>query len=80
MSRSDPYQARARELCAAAGIEPDSRIGEGRGQPTWCAFRAAARAERVAVEQASVAADMAARTIPAGRAIPEQPAQDLRPA
>jgi tRNA-splicing ligase RtcB (3'-phosphate/5'-hydroxy nucleic acid ligase) len=63
MSRSDPYQARARELCAAAGIEPDSRIGEGRGQPAWCTFRDAARAERVAAEQASVAADLAARTI-----------------
>ena len=63
MSRSDPYQARARELCAAAGIEPDSRIGEGRGQPAWCAFRDAARAEHVAAEQASVAADLAARTI-----------------
>src|ERR1700724_917131 len=63
MSRSDPYQARARELCAAAGIAPDSRIGEGRGQPAWCAFRDAARAEHVAAEQASVAADLAARTI-----------------
>jgi tRNA-splicing ligase RtcB (3'-phosphate/5'-hydroxy nucleic acid ligase) len=63
MSRSDPYQARARELCAAAGIAPDSRIGEGRGQPAWCAFREAARAEHVAAEQASVAADLAARTI-----------------
>jgi tRNA-splicing ligase RtcB (3'-phosphate/5'-hydroxy nucleic acid ligase) len=63
MSRSDPYQARARELCAAAGITPDSRIGEGRGQPAWCAFRDAARAEHVAAEQAAVAADLAARTI-----------------
>src|ERR1700689_4230720 len=63
MSRSDPYQARARELCVAAGIEPDSRIGEGRGQPAWSAFRDAARAEHVAAEQASVAADLAARTI-----------------
>ena len=37
--RVDPYQARARELCLAAGVEPDSRIGEGRGQPAWCTFR-----------------------------------------
>lgn len=39
MSRTDPYQVRARELCLASGIEPDSRIGEGRGQPAWCTFR-----------------------------------------
>src|SRR6202035_6055174 len=38
-------------------------IGEGRGQPAWCAFRDAARAEHVAAEQAAVAADLAARTI-----------------
>lgn len=63
MTRSDPYQVRARELCLTAGIEPDSRIGEGRGQPAWCTFRDAARAEHVAAEQASVAAEMAANTI-----------------
>src|SRR4051812_48736358 len=57
--RKDPYQIRARELCVAAGIEPDSRIGEGRGQPAWCTFRDVARAEHVATEQASVAAEIA---------------------
>lgn len=63
MSRSDPYQIRARELCLAAGIEPDSRIGEGRGQPAWCTFRDAARREHIAAETASVAAEMVANTI-----------------
>lgn len=45
MKRSDPFQARARELCQAAGIDPDSRVGEGRGMPAWCTFREAARIE-----------------------------------
>jgi tRNA-splicing ligase RtcB len=43
MRRSDPYQARARELCLAAGVDPDSRVGEGRGMPAWCLYREAAR-------------------------------------
>jgi tRNA-splicing ligase RtcB len=54
--RTDPYQARARELCAAAGTDPDARVGEGRGRPAWCDYRAAARAEQVAAEQAQLAA------------------------
>lgn len=67
-ARSDPYQGRARELCLAAGIEPDSRVGEGRGQPAWCTFRDAARKEHLAREAEAVAAEMAANTIaPAGR-------------
>src|ERR1700736_521789 len=33
MRRPDPYQDRARELCRAAGVDPDSRTGEGRGMP-----------------------------------------------
>ena len=43
--RSDPYQARARELCLAAGIDPDSKIDRPgqRPMPTWCLFRDAAR-------------------------------------
>lgn len=57
--RTDPYQTRARELCAAAGTEPDSRIGEGRGQPAWCTFRDAARKEHVAREAVQTAADIA---------------------
>lgn len=57
--RTDPYQIRARELCAAAGIEPDGRIGEGRGAPAWCGYRDAARAEHVAREAAQAAAEIA---------------------
>ena len=48
--RPDPYQQRARELCLAAGIDPDSRVGEGRGQPAWCLYRDAARKEQLARE------------------------------
>jgi tRNA-splicing ligase RtcB len=54
--RSDPHQARARELCQAAGVDPDSRVGEGRGRPAWTDYRDAARAELVATEQALLAA------------------------
>lgn len=59
MSRSDPYQQRARELCAEAGIDPDSRLGEGRGRPAWCDFRVAARQEHVNQEAEKVAAEIA---------------------
>lgn len=59
--RTDPYQTRARELCLAAGIEPDSRIDRPgqRSMPAWCAYRDAARAEHVAKEAAQTAADIA---------------------
>ncbi len=35
--RADPYQARARELCLAAGVDPDSRIERPglRSMPAW---------------------------------------------
>lgn len=59
--RSDPYQSRARQLCETAGILPDSRVGEGRGQPAWTTFRDAARKEHLAKEAAAVAADIAIR-------------------
>jgi tRNA-splicing ligase RtcB len=59
VSRTNPYQARARELCVAAGIDPDSRVGEGRGRPAWCDFRQAARDEHNAREAAQAAADIA---------------------
>ena len=62
--RSDPYRERARELCALAGIEPDSRIGEGRGQPAWTTFRDAARQEHIAAEQAELAANRPASIAP----------------
>jgi tRNA-splicing ligase RtcB len=61
-SRADPYQTRAREMAAAAGLDPDERVGAGngkRGQPAWCQFRQAARDEHVAREIAAVAADAA---------------------
>jgi tRNA-splicing ligase RtcB len=53
--RSDPYQARARELCRSSGVDPDS-CNEGRGRPAWTDYRSAARAEQIAVEQATLAA------------------------
>jgi tRNA-splicing ligase RtcB len=55
--RKDPYQDRARELCQAAGIDPDSRVGEGRGRPAWCDYRDAAHKEHIAREQAAVSAE-----------------------
>lgn len=64
--RSDPYQVRARELAVAVGLDPDSRIGEGRGMPVWCTFRDAARAEHVAREAAATAASI-------GAAAPQRP-------
>jgi tRNA-splicing ligase RtcB len=57
--RQDPYQARARELCTTAGVDPDSRLGEGRGRPAWTDYRDAARQEHVAQEAAQTAADIA---------------------
>ncbi|MEW6640465.1 MAG: RtcB family protein [Pseudomonadota bacterium] len=54
--RSDPYMERARELCIAAGIDPDTRVGEGRGMPAWCLYRDAARKEKVARELDAAAA------------------------
>jgi tRNA-splicing ligase RtcB len=49
MRRTDPFQERARQLCQAAGVDPDSRFGEGRGQPAWCLYRDAARKEHQAL-------------------------------
>ncbi len=48
MRKHDPTEARARELCLAAGVEPDSRVarpGSERGMPAWCDYRDTARAE-----------------------------------
>ena len=56
MSRPDPYEQRARELCLAAGVDPDSRIGEGRGRPAWVDYRRPARDEHIAHEQSKLAA------------------------
>jgi tRNA-splicing ligase RtcB (3'-phosphate/5'-hydroxy nucleic acid ligase) len=62
MPRSDPYQARARELASAAGLDPDARIERPgqRSMPTWCTFRDAARAEHMAREAAAAATQIAA--------------------
>ena len=57
--RTDPYQQRARELATAAGVDPDSRVGEGRGRPAWCDYRDAARQEHVVREAAEVSATLA---------------------
>jgi tRNA-splicing ligase RtcB len=56
--RQDAYETRARELCLASGVDPDSRVGEGRGMPAWCAFRDAARKQHVAEEAAMLAAEL----------------------
>ncbi len=58
--RKDPHQQRARELCRAAGIDPDSRVGEGRGRPAWCDYRDAARREQMARETTAAAESIAA--------------------
>lgn len=54
LRKPDRLEARARELCTAAGRDPDSRVGEGRGMPAWCTFRDAARLEQVVAEAAAV--------------------------
>lgn len=55
MSRKDPYQARARELAIAAGLNPDDRMPRPgqRPMPVWCQFRQAARDEHIARETAA---------------------------
>ena len=62
MSRSDPYQERARELAVAAGVDPDGRVPmegkPGRSTPAWCQFRQAARAEHVEAEAVTLAAEL----------------------
>lgn len=59
MRRPDPYMERARELCLAAGVDPDSRVGEGRGQPAWCLYKDAARKEHLAREANATASSIA---------------------
>ena len=56
--REDPYQTRARELCLAAGVDPESRIERPgqRSMPAWCAYRDTALKEHVAAEVAATAA------------------------
>ena len=59
--RADPLEGVAREMCLAAGIDPNSRVakpGSPRGMPAWCNFRDAARAARNAREAADLAAQI----------------------
>ncbi len=67
MARSVAYQQRARELCAAAGIDPDSRIERPgqRSMPAWCQFRDAARAEHMKREAEAAAVKIAQKPQPA---------------
>src|SRR5260370_33685154 len=57
-----PYQVRARELCLAAGVDPDSRIERPglRSMPAWCAYRDAARQEHLACAAQAAAEGIAA--------------------
>jgi tRNA-splicing ligase RtcB len=61
MRKPDKWEARARELCLEAGINPDSRVnqhfkhnGRPKSIPAWCAYRNAARKESDLAEQAIV--------------------------
>jgi len=54
MRPPDKLEQRARELAIAAGLNPDARVGEGRGMPLWCTFRTAARQEHLVKEAAAV--------------------------
>jgi tRNA-splicing ligase RtcB (3'-phosphate/5'-hydroxy nucleic acid ligase) len=62
MRRPDSYEERARELCRAAGVDPDSRIERPgmRSMSAWCAYRDAARQERLLQQAATTAASIAA--------------------
>jgi tRNA-splicing ligase RtcB len=62
MRRADPYQERARELCRAAGVDPDSRIERPgqRSMPAWCAYRDVARKEQLVREAERTAEGIAA--------------------
>ena len=56
--RVDQLETIARELCVAAGCDPDSRVllsGKERGMPAWCTFRDAARAQKNGREAAELA-------------------------
>lgn len=63
MRKSNPLETRCREMAAAAGLDPDDRVGKAgsdRGMPVWCSYTDAARAEQNARE----AADLAKRHSP----------------
>jgi tRNA-splicing ligase RtcB len=60
MRPTDPFEARSRTLCLAAGQEPDARVPNpakpGKTMPAWCGFHDAARAAWTAERQAQAAA------------------------
>lgn len=59
--KPDPLELAAREMCLAAGSDPDARIpkpGSQRGMPAWCDFRDAARAAQNAREQTELSAQL----------------------
>src|ERR1700739_12896 len=64
MRKPDRYEARARELALAAGVDPDSRIERPgqRSMPAWCAYRDAARKEHLAAEAADTERSIAANS------------------
>lgn len=61
MTRSDPYQERARALAVEAGLDPDARIERPgqRSMPLWCTYRDAARAEHLARQAQSAKEEIA---------------------
>jgi tRNA-splicing ligase RtcB len=58
--RPDLYQVRAREIAIEKGLDPDARVGDGRGAPQWCSFRQAARDEHSAREAKAASGQIAA--------------------
>ena len=77
MRRPDPYETRARELAVAAGLNPDDRIGEGRGMPLWCRFRDAARQEQAVDPIADTQAVFLGVEVDVSRARLDRLVQDL---
>lgn len=57
MRKADRYEARARELAFAAGLDPDGRVERPgqRSMPVWCTFRDVARDEHVKSETDALA-------------------------
>jgi tRNA-splicing ligase RtcB len=65
--RPDPFEARARALALAAGVDPDSRVPNAarpdRTMPAWASFRTQAQQQH----NADLAAEMAAAMTPAAQ-------------
>jgi tRNA-splicing ligase RtcB len=61
MTRSDPYQERARALAREAGLDPDARVERPgmRSMPLWCTYRDAARQEHLMREAEALSATIA---------------------